>query len=429
MLTITLRRSISTPRALAALCALSLVFTGCLSNDDGGDGEDEMAFAGYALTADDEADDGFDESADPEPFFEEIGEAFEADEAPAADETDPEPLPIDDGADEDALVLRRTVLVVWGQPILNPDAADVKEWDGSISSDVAFLKPLRKLKFEGQDALYPDGDPRAITFNTHTRPHHDGLLFRVIVPKDKVADGTLTFDAGGFTRTVKLANVMDGFHEIALVDDANNIVRIDTLPPHACDHGFVVAQWKRLGERGGVFGGKWKSADGEESGYWMGLWGKVDGKRRMKGVYLDEDKNFRGTIKGSYSPFPMDIALEGGVFRAHWKSKTGEIGGALRGTYTTGAVGGQGSAHGRWIAVCPEAKGNCSGAIEAPGAPSCGCTPADEAAEDGTFTADGSEVCACQIPELATCAEAPADDNGASSADASGATPASSAGE
>ena len=36
----------------------------------------------------------------------------------------------------------------------------------------------------------------------------------------------------------------------------NNIVRIDTLPPHACDHGFVAAQWKRLGESGGVFGGK-----------------------------------------------------------------------------------------------------------------------------------------------------------------------------
>ncbi len=420
MLTITLRRSMNATKALAALTALSLVFTGCLSNDDGTE-DDEMAFAGYALTADDESDDGFDEVADPAPFFEELGDAFVADEVPAADEVDSEPLPIEDGADDDGLVIRRTVLVVWGQPVLNPEASEFKEWDGAISSDVAYLKPLRKLKFEGQDSLFPDGDPHAITFSTRTRPHHDGILFRIIVPKDKVAGGTLTFDAGGFTRTAQLSEVLDGFHEIALADDMNNIVRIDTLPPHACDHGFVAAQWKRLGESGGVFGGKWKSADGEETGYWMGLWGEVEGKRRMKGVYLDEDKNFRGVIKGAYRPFPVGMDIEGGVFRAHWKNKSGEVKGALRGTYAKGEVGGQGSAHGRYIKVCPEAEGACSGAIEAPGAPSCGCTPADEAAEDGTFTADGSEVCACQIPELATCAEAPA-------ASASGATPASASG-
>lgn len=402
----------------ALLALMALAFAGCLSPDEGGDpAADELGFAGYALTADDEADDGFDESTDPQPFLEEMDDAFADDEAPAGDEVDAEALPIPDGPDDESLVVRRTLMVVWGQPIANPDAPAPVKWDGSISSDVAFIKPLRKVRFESGDKLYPDGDPRAVTFSTTTKPHHDGLIVRLIVPKDKIAGGTVTFDTDVFTRTVPLADLLNGYHEMAKVDDDGNIVRADTLPNHPCAHGFVAAQWKRLHAKGGVFGGKWKNADGSEHGYWMGLWGKVDGKNRLKGVYLDDEMNFRGTLKGAYKSFPAALGAEGGTFAAKWHSKDGPVGGVIVGTYTVGEEPGEGTAHGHWLAVCGDAPGACGPSIEPPADAVCEC--AADASADGSFTSEDGSACTCKVPPAPKCLEAPAPDaSGEASTDA-----------
>ena len=376
----------------------AFLLAGCLlgAGEEPADG-DELALGSYALTADDEATDGFDEGADEGVFLDALPEAYDEDEAPAPEEVDADELA---PTDPSAWTIRH-VLVTWGHPLFREDFGEVVQWKGRIESATALVGVVRKVRFEGEDALIPDGDPHAVTFSTVTGPHYDGLLLRVAIPADD-GGGTIAFVTGHHEASLALADLVAGHHAATVVDALGNVLRVDTVPSHVCGHGFLTLHWKRAGLKGGIFGGRWVSADGSSEGYLMGLWGRVGGKNRLKGMILDADHAFLGTLRGAYRPFfgpaAPNPAMGGGAFRAHWRVADGAARGVLGGIYLVGDEPGVGTAQGVYLRRCAEAPDACPADLsltEPAGA--CDCTTTDDGG--------AGDDCTCETPPEAICPE------------------------
>ena len=346
---------------VAAAFAIGACDNGASTSDD------SVAISGFALTADDESNDGFDESADTtdleDQVIDDLGD--DSDAAPPADEVDPAP-------DETGRVAR-TVLVLWGQPRGTEGRAPTA-WEGQITSDVASLHVLRTFHFERAaqgDHLTRDGDPLTVTFATKTTTVLDGVLLRVVAPRGAAVSGELTFATDHFTQSVTLASLFAGQGQRFAADDDGNIVAFAPSLPHACEHGVLRFGWHRVGPRGGVFGGKVFADDGSVAGEVVGIWGTVRGKDRFKGVFHAADGSFRGTVRGAYTKHDDGT----GTFRGMWVAG-GRVHGVLGGLFEVGDTRGQGSAHGFWRADCGDGAG-C--AMTLPPADQC---VAPEAPED-----------------------------------------------
>ena len=397
--------------ALGLVAAGAMAFGACAPADTipgttgGNTDENSVAYAGFALTADDNSDDSFTDGADATPIIDELGDVMaESDEPPTADEADPAPPEPPDR-------IARTVLVVWGQPTLNPDFGEPSTWEGQISSDVATVRVLRKIQFEPGDHLVRDGDPKAVTFRTVTGPHHDGVLLRVVAPRSaETLAGVLSFRTTKFHRTIPLADLLDGYHDVFSADASGNALIVSTVREHRCGQGLMRLNWKRLDARGGVFGGKVYGPEGEISAYVAGVWGRVGGKNRFKGLFLDAERRHRGVLKGAFAAFPAAAGHNGGVFRGVWMLRNRDIGGVLGGIYRVGPGGGQGTAVGHLIARCDDETPACDADIDLPAPPAADCScGADE--ENGT-----DEACACVAVPAPTCipVEPPASESPAS---------------
>jgi|GEM_PF-2317275 len=401
-------------RVFVALLGLGLA-AGCDSNATTNEpgGSDELTFAGFALTSDDESDDGFSDSANTDPLVAAIGDEATTDDAselPPADEVDPEALP-----PEDRDHLFRTVLVVWGQARVNPELAGTPTaWKGRIAIDSGALKVARVLRFERgvregaaadgaaagatqQDHLVRDEDPRAVSFETTTTTHHDGLLLVLALPRDASAvTGSFVFETEHFTKSIPLASLIRGDTQTFIADDLGNSLLVASHLPHRCPHGMLRLQWERKNTRGGVVGGRIYGPRGELAGTLVGIWGEVDGKRRLKGSYLAVDGAFRGTVLGTWAPFPAASGEDGGTFRGVWKVR-GAVKGMLGGVYRVGEAAGVGAGAGFWRAACNDFRGACrpDEGTSTPPVASCVCEP------DGENDFDGA--CACDVPQPSSC--------------------------
>ena len=391
----TLRSHAQRSLALALAASAALAMTAC---DDGATStptptdESTLAYAGFALTADDASDDDFTAEADPAPLLDELGEALdEPAEPPAADEAEAPP-------EEPPGRIVRNVLVLWGKPVLDPATTAATPWAGKIVSDVAKVHALRKIQFEPGDHLVRDENPQSVTFSTVTTTHHDGVLLRIVAPRTPAAlAGHIAFVSEGFTKTLPLADLLDGFHRAFAVDDAGNALIVSTVPEHRCGHGLMNLTWKRKGPRGGVFGGKVFGPDGEVTGLVAGIWGRVDGKPRFKGFFLTPERRFAGVLKGAWTPFPAAAGQDGGAFRGVWTLRGREMRGVLAGVYRMGDEVGVGGAVGHLLALCPGAAAACDAdlALPAPEAPACGCEADEENAD--------AEICECEAPPVPAC--------------------------
>lgn len=381
------------PLVLALAAAGVFALNAC---DDGGStaaatsDDSALAYAGFALTADDASDDDFTEDRDPAPLLDEVADLLgESDEAPSPEEAEAPP-------EEAPGQIARTVLVLWGKPVVDPDADVATAWDGRITSDVAAVHALRKIQFELGDHLVRDPDPRGVTFSTVTGPHHDGVLLRIVAPRTPAAlGGSLTFETATYAQTIPLADLLDGFHRAFAVDDLGNALIVSTVPEHRCGHGLMNLTWKRKGLRGGVFGGKVFGPGGEVTALVAGIWGRVDGKPRFKGFYLTPERRFAGVLKGAWTPYPAAAGLDGGAFRGVWTLRGREMRGVVAGLYQLGDAVGEGSATGHLLALCPGLAAACDAdlALPAPEPPACGCD-----------AGEGAEVeCVCEAPAPPSC--------------------------
>lgn len=388
--------------AALALCAPSLGACDSAKDDDAG----AVEVAGFALTGDDESDDGFSEGASLDPLLAEAGAEATAEdgEVPPATEVDTEALP--EGADK----IARTVLIVWGQPTLEAAMEGTPTtWKGRVTTDVGAMKVLRGVRFERGapqlDHLVRDQDPKSVSFETVTTTHHDGVLVRLVLPRDASAiSGNFTFETEHFTKSVPLAAIVAGRHLVFDADDLGNEVMIASHLPHRCPNGLVRLRWDRRNAAGGVVGGKIYADDGTVAGYVIGLWGKVDGKRRVKGAVLGPNREFRGTFRGNWHPFPVASGEEGGTFKGVWKGPANAVRGVLGGVYHVGNEAGEGSAQGFWRVRCDGAAGDCAADLGYAEPPTASC-------ECGSDTDNGmSDACSCEVPPPQTCvaAEEPA---------------------
>jgi hypothetical protein len=395
-------------RALIAAVPTAFAISACDGATDANNpsNTNEVAVAGFALSADDESDDGFDADADYTPILDELDTEVEDDgsDTPPADEVDTEPAPTE-GPDR----IARTVLISWGQPRLNPAMAETRTaWNGRVTTDVGAMRILRTVQFErgelGSDHLVRDEDPQSVSFETTTTVHHDGILVRLVLPRDPSAvTGNFTFETDHFTQTVPLAAIIRGGQHAFRADDLGNGVVIGSHLPHRCPNGMTRLRWERRNERGGVVGGKFFGPDGEVAGYVVGLWGEVDGRRRIKGAVLGADRAWRGTLKGSWRPFPAEADRDGGAFRGLWLGPAGAVRGVIGGLYSIGDEVAEGSAHGFWRLACEGAALSCGADLDLPEPPaaSCECAPGEDAE---------ASSCACEVrpPEMCVPAEPPA---------------------
>lgn len=369
--------------------------------------EESVAVAGFTLTAEDESNDGFEEDTDYQAILDELEVDGEPDEGevPPADEVDPEPMP-GDGPDR----LARAVLITWGQARRNPELAETATpWVGEVRTDVGAMKVMRTIRFErradnpgGPDKLVRDEDPQAVSFETVTTTHHDGVLVRLVLPKNPSAlTGEFHFTTDHFSVSVPLARLVLGGEKTFVADDLGNTLTIASQLPHRCPHGLMGIRWERRNAAGGVFGGRIHGRDGELAGYVVGLWGNVDGKPRMKGAVLSPEYQFRGRIKGVWAPFARpdgDTSVPGGTFHARWLGAEGRLLGMVGGLFRVGDERGEGTAHGFWRLACEGSNAQCGEGPMPPAPPTASCS-----CEDG-------EVCECEARPAAECVapEAPA---------------------
>ncbi len=387
----------ATTALVIVACGADTELQGPLDGIETGE-QESLSVGSFALTDDDEADDGFTPDADPSAIIEAVGDAFEEDEEPTLEESDPPDQDSEIVAELKERAFVRAVVVAWGKPIVDRDAEGVAFWKGRIHSNVARIRVLRKVRFDLEDRLIPDNDPRSVAFDSKTLPHHDGLLLLVVAPKEpSTLMGTFSFETEHFTKTIGLADLINGYHHAFRADDNGNVLSINTVPEDGCPHGTLRLRWKRMNEQGGVLGGIYLGADGKREGRIVGLWGEVNGKLRFKGLFLADDGSVEGTLRGSYRPFPADMGLEGGVFRGHWRVDDGDVLGILQGTYAVGAEPGAGFATGGWRQRCGEPPaGSCDRERRLPDADlTCEC----EAGDDNASSEDkpGRRGCGCAV--------------------------------
>lgn len=304
--------------------AIAALVAGC--GADLGDSDDEVAFATFNLEAD---DGGFDPTiASTIAFEEDDPEAF-ADEGPVMEEPSVDTAIAELGPDAD--LDRYEIRLVWGQRKLSPDTPPT-DWSGAISTNLGAIRVIRTLRFEQNDSVLERTSPQSVEFISRTKPHHDGLRLRLVVPRNPAAAmaGELTIQMGADIDITIPHHKLRHLIRAKRVDDLGNGLAIVAFRHTPCPKGIVAGHWRRLNKRGGVFAGKVRNAKGEKMGRLVGIWGtRKNGDRRFFGLYVTDGKP-AGVVRGTWKSLPNG---NGGVFRGQWVTKNGEHMGMLRGHY------------------------------------------------------------------------------------------------
>lgn len=302
--------------------------------------DSEVAFANFNLEAE---DGGFTETSETIAFEDDDPSAFQA-EGPALSE------PMVDtevsAMGKEALLDRYEIRLIWGQPRLTPETP-VSDWTGAVSTTLGAIRVIRTIRFEQNDGLLERTSPQSVEFESHTTVHNDGLRLRLLVPKNPAIDvaGQLTIQLGD-TVDVTIDHVqLRHLVRAKKVDDLGNGVAIMAFKHTPCPKGMLRGHWKRLNDRGGVFGGAVANADGNKIGRLAGIWGvRNNGKRRFYGLFIQDGKP-AGVVRGTWKSLPNKA---GGVFRGQFVSQGKEHKGSLRGLYKTSEAGGFGRFMGVW---------------------------------------------------------------------------------
>ncbi|MCH7755711.1 hypothetical protein IH970_11395, partial [candidate division KSB1 bacterium] len=188
------------------------------------------------------------------------------------------------------------VRITWGLLEGDSTATDAIDWNGSAQVSKGTLVVLRKIRFEGNDAIVlPRTDRRLVEFNSHTLGHLDGLLLAIIDNDSTDEEGIFTFTAGDYSKTFTFGE-LDSLELIepvgALGYEVSIISRCKEVVPFG--GGFMAGRWVKTREHGGIFKGRWISGNGAHAGHLKGIWGIADnGEKVFKGKIIDMNGNFR----------------------------------------------------------------------------------------------------------------------------------------
>ena len=359
---------------------VSIVLSGCFSTEDG-DGSSELSYQGFALSADEGAEDSFNMKVDPKPLFEDDKESFEGAKLPYDDEVDVAekpgllPLPIDDKEE----MLSRMVIISWGRGQAVADKHDQRIWMGGIRADLAHIRAHRLVDFEDSDILIRDHQMNRVTFSTQTRDGMDGVLLRVSSKsKEDIQNGHVAFQTIGFNHLISLRDIFSGKQLTIPVDRAGNVLTVRSVRRRAaCPHGFMKARWDRVDKNGGVFKGLLMADEGEAMHKVAGVWGKAGEAYRFKGFVLNSNGSTKGIMRGTFQLSETE-GLDYASYRGHIINKDGDVIGKVRGVFSTPTDGpGIGYAKGLWKVRCAPEPQACNDEIVLP-APKplmCVCKP------------------------------------------------------
>ncbi|MBI5478321.1 MAG: hypothetical protein HY906_05660 [Deltaproteobacteria bacterium] len=205
------------------------------------------------------------------------------------------------------------------------DVANPQDFSGTLSVTAGGMVVVRKVRMEAVqgDGVLPRTDRKLLEWKSTIYGGVDGLLVKIAAP----ADATVTLTAAGQTiaKTVAELDLTYGIVDIPGTDDALAWAAAKVEKAGGCPHGYMVGRWNKRLAIGGVFRGRWVSADGELRGHMRGLFGARDnGDHVFFGKWIGGGGEFHGLLAGRYG----DGALHG-----HWLDRELQLKGRVKGIY------------------------------------------------------------------------------------------------
>jgi hypothetical protein len=298
-----------------------------------------------------------------------------SDEAPAFGDTEllsgyPEDQPFDDDMENHPDVTRArnnrgasqyALRIIWGnietRDSTRTDAENcpVSDWSGTLEVDGGLVIVKRLILFEpGDSILRPRGGPKTIRWVSHTSPHVDGLLLKIMDvpdPSSTESRNSLTITTPFYSKEISLAELED-YREFVVYDDCNAISIVATrIEPLGCPRGFLEGRWIADTDTSGHFKGVWIGNLGTLMGHLRGVYGIREGQRVIFGKWVDTSGEFQGLLKGTWMPLEGDRGPDG-IFEGRWVDENLETTGFLRGHYAVCPGDTLGMFQGRWRKDC-----------------------------------------------------------------------------
>jgi hypothetical protein len=252
--------------------------------------------------------------------------------------------------------------ITWGN--LHWDSTITKEtdWSGSLRVEPGVILLKQTIRFEIEDYILPRTERSLLEWVSHTNPHYDGVLVKIVAcpPKLSVtnvqadidsANTIITFSTGPLTVRFTLAD-LPGLHRIVTLDDGN-AVSFDAVcaPPVVCPRGFLHGIWKNHPDReGGVFFGKYASENSTHMGYVRGFYGvNKNGEKVFFGKWISRNGAFCGILRGTYGD---TVENKAGYFTGHWVGRDLRIHGQVKGEWRRDDDHRCGFFRGEWATDC-----------------------------------------------------------------------------
>ncbi len=278
-------------------------------------------------------------------------------------------------------VKRYRLRAVWGRlanTVVDSTITDCcpLDWTGGMHIDGGAIVIERLIAFDPRDYITRI-DRSTIEWVSHTCPHVDGIMVRIIVPPsaldslgNELAPATLTFKTGPFSRTFTI-DELEALELFQPVDRCGNGIMIAShVVTPECPHGYLLGDFRKTepdtivntytGEQRGIvlgrFHGIWINEAGWMAGYLRGHFGiNSAGERIFFGKYIGLRGEFKGILRGhyGYSPSVTSVAelISSGWFEGEWYGRNTAPAGRLKGEWVTGEDG-RGFFKGIWGMNC-----------------------------------------------------------------------------
>ena len=238
----------------------------------------------------------------------------------------------------------------WGHLEGDSTESETTDWSGSIEVNKGVLVALKTLQFEQGDYIVRPRDNRQkIDYVSVTRPHRDGLALAIINNDTTSTEGTLTINAGAYTRTFSFTE-LDSLDLIETVDEKGNEISITSRlkDVHRAHGGFFMGQWIRRSMNSGELKGRWISNDGLTTGYMLGFWGRSNrGTKAFAAKVISDTGEFIALLAGEWRY--RNNAQNHGTMSGRWVNRNMQEVGSFHGVWHAGAPGdSKGYFSGRW---------------------------------------------------------------------------------
>jgi hypothetical protein len=222
------------------------------------------------------------------------------------------------------------LFLAWGK--LKRDSVDgtvdvtaPQDFSGTLSVTEGGMIVVRKLRMENLqgDGVQPRTDPKLIEWKSTIYGGVDGILVKIAAP----ATATVTLTAAGQTiaKTVAELDLTYGIVDVPDTDDALAWAAAKVEKAGGCQHGYMVGRWNKRIAIGGLFRGRWVTADGELRGHMRGLFGaRHDGDHVFFGKWIGGGGEFHGLLAGRYGE---------GTLQGHWLDRELQLKGRVKGLF------------------------------------------------------------------------------------------------